>query len=217
MPFVGVTSFLAQTKLSSSAPPNLGKEEVDERGDGGAFLPPPIFSELLLPGWSVLKSLHLLQGFQPDEGQQAGAAQPTDGLLYTTPQQLLRLEENDLPGLEWRIKQLLDHIREIWVLNPDEERFQQALKHIHETGGLRPSNLQLPNRTFPPTSLQYILGFEGGALNPHNLGVGCTVVPPEQGRGKDYTKGDFHFKAVPSPPPFPPRPPARHPESPPNW
>jgi len=159
-----------------------------------------------LPVSSDLKSLHPLQGFQPDEGQQAGAAQPTDGLLYTTPQELLRLEDNDLAGLEWRIKQLLEHVREIWVLNPDEERFQQALKHIHETGGLRPSNLQLPSRTYPPTTVQPILGYEGGALNPHFPGVACFVVPPEQGRGKDYTKGDWNFKAVRPPPSLPYRP-----------
>ena len=153
-----------------------------------------------MPVPSVLKFLHPPQGFQPDEAQQAGVAQHTDGLLYTTPQQLLRLEENDLAGLEWRIKQRLDHILEVWVLNPDEERFQQALKHIHETGGLRPPNLQLPNRTYPPTTLQILPGYAGGALNPHILGVACTVVPPEQGRGKDYTKGDWHFQAVHPPP-----------------
>ena len=113
------------------------------------------------------------------------------------------MEENDLAGLERKVKQLLEHLREIWDLNPDERLFQQALKHIHETGGLRPSNLQLPIRTYPPTTLQLIPG--GGALNPHILGVACTVVPPAQGRGKDYTKGDWHFKAVSCPnPPTPP-------------
>jgi hypothetical protein len=37
-------------------------------------------------------------------------------------------------------------------------------------------------------------------------------VPPEKGRGKDYSKGDWHFEAVrPLPPSLPP---VRHPESP---
>jgi len=137
--------------------------------------------------------MHPLQGFPPDDGQQAGAAQPTDGSPWTTPQELLRLEENDLAGLERNVKQLLEHLREIWDLNPVELLFQQDLKRIHETGGLRPSNLQLPIRTYPPTTLQRIPG--GGSLDPHVLGVGCTVVPPERGRGKDYTKGDWHFRA----------------------
>ena len=156
--------------------------------------------------------MHPLQGFHTDDGQQAGAAQSTDGGLWTTPQELLRLEEKDLAGLEWQIKQLLEHLREIWDLYPDELLFQRELKRIHETGGLRPSNLKLQIRTYPPTTLQLILG--GVTLNPHILGVACIVVPPEQGRGKHYTKGDWHFKAVSYPnPPHLSLPPINHLES----
>jgi len=134
--------------------------------------------------------------FTLDESQEAGAAQPTGGLLYTTPQQLLAMDEEDLAGLERLFKQALDRIREIWLLHPSELLFQQALKAIRETGGLRPSDLlQLPVRTSPPTTLQFIRGYEGGALNPHTPGVACIVVPQEQGRGADYTKGPWHFRA----------------------
>jgi len=73
--------------------------------------------------------------FTLDESQEAGAAQPTGGLLYTTPQQLLAMDEEDLAGLERLFKQALDRIREIWLLHPSELLFQQALKAIRETGG----------------------------------------------------------------------------------
>jgi len=77
-------------------------------------------------------------------------------------------------------------------------RFKQALDHIHETGLLQPSDLQFPIRASPPTAMQPIPGYEGGALDPQKLGVACMVVPPSQGRGV-YSTGEWGLKAVPTP------------------
>ena len=136
-------------------------------------VPAPSVLKLRLPAVSVLKSHDPLQEeFTVDEDQEAGAARPTDALLYATPQQLLGMEAHDPAGLM--------------------RRFKQALDHIRESGRLRPSDLQLPSQASPPTYTRPIAGYEGGAFDPHTLGVACIVVPPTHGRGP-YSKGEFSF------------------------
>ena len=82
---------------------------------------------------------------------------------YATPQELLDMDDYDLRGLLWRIK--------------------QALEHVHETGRLRPSDLQLPIYASPQYYKQILPGYEGGDFDPERLGAACIVAPPSKGLG----------------------------------
>ena len=62
-------------------------------------------------------------------------------------------------------------------------RFKQALDHVHESGGLRPSDLQLPIYASPQYYKQLLPGYEGGAFDPERLGTACIVVPPSTDHG----------------------------------
>ena len=105
---------------------------------------------------------------------------------YETPEELGGMEEDDLPELERRI--------------------HQAMEHVRETGRLEPSDLQLPILAATPTTLVPIPGYKGGALDPKERGVACIVEPPSEGRS---SPGDFSLKPVctSSLPPTPPVPP----------
>ena len=86
-------------------------------------------------------------------------------------------------------------------------RFKQALDHIHETGRLNPSDLQLPiMRGSPPTYTWTVPGYGAmGAYDPTKLGVACIVVPPATGTGFN-TLGDFNLVPVSTLPFLPDRP-----------
>ena len=84
-------------------------------------------------------------------------------LRYATAQQLLDMEKIDRADLE--------------------RRFKEALKHMHGSGRLHPSDLQLPIQPSPPTNVKLIEGYEDGEFNPEKLGVACIVRPPSEGRG----------------------------------
>ncbi|KAJ1488654.1 hypothetical protein T484DRAFT_3598050 [Baffinella frigidus] len=83
--------------------------------------------------------------------------------LLSTPHQLLGMVDDDFAGLE--------------------RRLMEALQHVHETGLIRPSDIQLPILSSPPTVTQSIPGYEGGELDPQTLGVACIGLPPSEGRG----------------------------------
>jgi len=107
-------------------------------------------------------------------------------LRFATPQELRDMEEHDRPGLERRI--------------------QQGLEHVRETGHLEASDLQLPILCATPTTLVAMDGYKDGALNPKEFGVACIVVRPSDWRGPN-SLGDFSLKAVCTrslPPPPPP-------------
>ena len=110
-----------------------------------------------------------------------------DGLLFATPEQLLRMADYDRAGLM--------------------RRFKQALDHVLDTGRLQPSDLQLPIKKSPPTIMQPLTGYEGGMFDPLQLGVACIVLP----EGRAPTKGaTWNFNPVSSltlpPSPLPDRP-----------
>ena len=99
-------------------------------------------------------------------------------LLYATPQQLLDMVERDPAELKLR--------------------FKQALDHFHDTGRLRPSDLQIPIRLAPyDTAVTPLAGYEGGDFDPGRLGVACIVVPPTEARGSN-SKGSWSLSG-PSP------------------
>ena len=62
-------------------------------------------------------------------------------------------------------------------------RCKQALDHVHESGGLRPSDLQLPIYASPQYYKQLLPGYEDGAFDPERLGTACIVVPPSTHQG----------------------------------
>ena len=66
------------------------------------------------------------------------------------------------------------------------------MEHVRESGRLRDSDLQLPILAAPPTSTQFVKGYEGDSLDPLKLGVACVVVPPTEGRGPNST-GDYNL------------------------
>ncbi|KAJ1495319.1 hypothetical protein T484DRAFT_1762975 [Baffinella frigidus] len=87
---------------------------------------------------------------------EAPPARTSDALLYATPDQLLDMEERDPANLR--------------------KRFKQALDHFHESGRLRPSDLQLPIQLSPyETSVHSLTGYEGGEFDPERLGAACIV------------------------------------------
>jgi hypothetical protein len=55
-------------------------------------------------------------------------------------------------------------------------RFKEALDHVHETGVLRPSDLQMPIFTSPQYYKQLFPGYDGGAFDPEKLGAAYVVV-----------------------------------------
>ena len=95
-----------------------------------------------------------------------------DALSYATPQELLNM---DLAALE--------------------RRFKRAMDHVH-LGGLHASDLQLPIFASPQCCNQPLEGYEGGAFDPHKLGVACIVVPSAEFRGANSTTADFNLHAV---------------------
>ena len=101
-----------------------------------------------------------------------------DTLLYAAPQELLDLEERDLL-----------------------RRFKHDLDHIHETGRLRPSDLQLAIYASPQYCKQSIQGYSGGEFDPEKLGVAYIVIPPAKGYGP-RSQGVYNLNPVPTP--FPP-------------
>ena len=117
--------------------------------------------------------------------------------MYTTPQQLLDMEEK--------------HPEEL------ERRFKQALDSFHEAGHLRSSDLQLPiMRGPPPTCKQFLQGYEGDSFDPVKLGVACVVVPPSEGRGANAKGSAWNLNPASTPPlttPLPSKPPSRPAES----
>jgi len=77
--------------------------------------------------------------------------------------------------------------------------FKQALD-VRGAGPLHPSHLQLPIMTSPPTVMQNLAGYEGGAFDPLQLGVACIVVPPSEGRAPNINKGGtWNLNPVPNP------------------
>jgi len=79
-------------------------------------------------------------------------------------------------------------------------RIKQALDHVHETGRLRPSDLQLPSYASLQYIKQFLPGYEGSAFDPERLGVAYIVVPPSQGRG--VNAGSYNLNPVPTSPPL---------------
>ena len=85
-------------------------------------------------------------------------------------------------------------------------QLKRVLEHIHETGRLRPSDLQLPIRLSPfDTAISPLAGFESGEFDPERLGVACIVMQPTSGRGSN-TKGNYRLSQVPTTPSLPGRP-----------
>lgn len=118
----------------------------------------------------------------------AGGQPEAEALQYDTPQQLLDMAEHDRGGYLRGILQVLENAGEYLA-----------------AGRLPPSELKLPMQLAPyPTSIIRIKGYEGGEYSPGELGVGCTVVPPSEGRGSNTT-GGWSLRSVsslnPSPPP----------------
>jgi len=99
-----------------------------------------------------------------------------DALAYATPQELLGMEERDLV-----------------------QRFMQALEHVHESGRLRDSDLQLPIYASPQYYKLLLHGYEGGAFDPERLGAAFIVVPPPTGIGPN-TPCTFNLSQVSLPP-----------------
>ena len=76
---------------------------------------------------------------------------------------------------------------------------KEGLDHIHETGRLRPSDLQLHIQLAPfDTSVHPLLGYEGGEFDPERLGAARIVVPPTEGRGSN-SKGAWRLEQVRAP------------------
>ena len=76
---------------------------------------------------------------------------------------------------------------------------KEDLDRIHETGRLRPSDLQLPVRLSPfDTARVSLSGYEGGELDPERPGTACIVIPPTEGRGSNG-KGSWRPNCVSSP------------------
>ena len=99
--------------------------------------------------------------------------------LYEPPQHLLDLWKRDCPELMRQVKEDLDH--------------------IHETGRLRPSDLQLYIQLSPfDTSVHPLLGYEGGEFDPKRRGAARIVVPPTEGRGSN-SKGSWRLEQVSAP------------------
>lgn len=104
--------------------------------------------------------------------------------LLSTPHQLLGMVDDDFAGLE--------------------RRLMEALQHVHETGLIRPSDIQLPILSSPPTVTQSIPGYEGGELDPQTLGVACIGLPPSEGRGANKEGAAYNLNPVRTPlPPLP--------------
>ena len=82
-------------------------------------------------------------------------------------------------------------------------RIKQALDHVHETGRLRPTDLQLPIYPSPQYGKQTLQGYEGGEFDPEALGVACIVVPKD---GRGFNPGDYNLNPVPPPSPLPDHP-----------
>ena len=78
-------------------------------------------------------------------------------------------------------------------------RMKQAVDHVHETGGLRPSDLQLPIYASPQYNKELLPGYEGGSFDPETLGAACIVVPKSKGF---YTNASWSLNPVPPPPTF---------------
>ena len=99
---------------------------------------------------------------------------------YATPAELLDMEKHDPAGLM--------------------RRFKIALDHVHETGRLRPSDLQLPIYASSPYVKVSLQGYEGGEFDPEALGAAYIVVRPSDCRGTN-TNGDYNLRQqVPNPP-----------------
>ena len=86
------------------------------------------------------------------------------------------------------------------------QRFQQVLDHVCESGGLRPSDLQLPIYASPQYYKQLLPGYEGGAFDPERLGTACIVVPPSTDHGAStpctWNPCTWSLSQVPTPHPL---------------
>ena len=100
---------------------------------------------------------------------------------YATPEELLYMEERDHAGLM--------------------RRFKRARDHVHETGRLHASDLQLPIYASPRYAKESLPGYQGGVFDPEKLGVAYVVVPPSDCRGVILSGGTWNLNPVSSLPP----------------
>ena len=76
----------------------------------------------------------------------------------------------------------------------------QALDHVNEAGGLRPSDLQLPIYTSPQYYKHSLPGYEDGAFDPERIGAACIVVPLGLG-APTWNPCTWSLSQVPTPSP----------------
>ena len=86
----------------------------------------------------------------------------------------------------------------MWDRDPTKlmRRVKQALEHIHATGKLHRSDLQLPIYPSPQYFKRDLKGYQGGVFDPLKLGAAYLVVPPLDGSRGPNTSASWNLNQV---------------------